>query len=195
MGSALAYRAIPLQSAYCGAKHAVRGFTDAIRAELIHDRSKVRITAVHLPGINTPQFEWARTTMGRHPQPVGTVYQPEVAARAVVWAARHPRRELHMGVPSLASIALNKLLPGMMDKLLARNAYEQQFTAQPIPDERPDNLFHPAPSSYAAHGSFDERARRVSPGLWASMHRELIGGVLVGAAAVLMLGRRRVRRR
>ena len=190
VGSALAYRAIPLQSAYCGAKHAVRGFTDAIRSELIHDRSQVRMSMVHLPGINTPQFEWARTTMGHHPQPVGPVFQPEVAARAIEWASRHRRREIHVGVPALATIALSKLAPGLMDQMMARQSYEQQFTAQEISKDRPDNLFTPAPGSYAAHGPFEERAHAFSPGLWASMHREMIGGVLAVAAAALLFGRR-----
>ena len=193
VGSALAYRAIPLQSAYCGAKHAVRGFTDAIRSELIHDRSQVHISMVQLPGINTPQFTWACTSMGRHPQPVGTVFQPEVAARAIEWASRHRRREIHVGAPSLGTIALSKLAPGLMDRLLARKAYEQQFTAQELAPDRPDNLFEPAPGSQAAHGEFDARARAFSPVLWASLHRELIGGMLAGAAAVLLLGRRKGR--
>jgi NADP-dependent 3-hydroxy acid dehydrogenase YdfG len=187
VGSTLAHRAIPLQSAYCGAKHAVRGFTDAIRSELIHDRSRVRISMVQLPGVNTPQFEWARTTMARHPQPVGTVYQPEVAARAIVWAAAHPRRELHVGAPALGTIMLNKFLPGWLDRLLARKAYEQQFTPEAISTERPDNLFHPVASPWRAHGVFEERARRSSAWLWASMHREVIGAAVVLTAAFALL--------
>jgi len=116
VGSALAYRSIPLQSAYCGAKHALRGFTDSIRSELLHDRSRVRISMVQLPGVNTPQFEWARTSIARHPQPVGPVYQPEVAASAIVWAAKHRRREIYVGWPAAVTIVLNKLLPGFFDK-------------------------------------------------------------------------------
>jgi NAD(P)-dependent dehydrogenase (short-subunit alcohol dehydrogenase family) len=192
VGSALAYRAIPLQSAYCGAKHAVRGFTDAIRSELIHDDSRVHICMVHLPGINTPQFAWARTPMGRHPQPVGPVFQPEVAARAIEWASRQRRREVHVGAPALATIALSKLVPGLMDRMLAHQAYEQQFTAQALPEGRPDNLFQPAPGSYGAHGPFDQRAHGASAQLWLSMHRAL-AGALVGAAAgaaILLLRRR-----
>jgi NAD(P)-dependent dehydrogenase (short-subunit alcohol dehydrogenase family) len=186
VGSALAYRSIPLQSAYCGAKHAIRGFTDAIRAELIHDRSRVRISMVQLPGVNTPQFEWCRTAYTRHPQPVGTVYQPEVAARAIVWAATHDRREVYVGMPVTLTVMLNKAFPGLLDRVMARRAYEQQFTQAPIPPDRPDNLFHPVPLPYRAHGSFEARAKRSSPQLWTSLHRERIGAALAlaGAAAL-----------
>lgn len=198
VGSALAYRSIPLQSAYCGAKHAIRGFTDSVRSELIHDNSAIRISMVQLPGVNTPQFEWCRTKIHQHPQPVGTVYQPEVAARAIVWAATHYRREIYVGLPAVVSIVLNKVLPGVLDKVLARRAYEQQFTAQPIPADRPDNLFHPVSSPYRAHGSFEQRAHASSPQLWTSLHRDLVGGVLALAAvstlAWTLLPRRRLRR-
>ena len=191
VGSALAYRAIPLQSAYCGAKHAIRGFTDAVRAELLHDRSAVWITMVQLPGVNTPQFEWARTSFQRHPQPVGTVYQPEVAARAIVFAATHRRREIAVGMPAAAVILLNKVAPGLLDHVMARRAYEQQFTAQPIAADRPDNLFKPAPSRYGAHGRFELRAHSASPELWTSMHRGLVAGVLALAGLSLLAWQRR----
>ncbi|GAB3429497.1 SDR family oxidoreductase [Massilia solisilvae] len=198
VGSALAYRSIPLQSAYCGAKHAIRGFTDSVRSELIHDNSAIRISMVQLPGVNTPQFEWCRTKIHQHPQPVGTVYQPEVAARAIVWAATHYRREIYVGLPAVVSIVLNKMLPGVLDKVMARRAYEQQFTAEPIPADRPDNLFHPVPSPYRAHGSFERRAHASSPQLWTSLHRDLVGSVLALAAvstlAWTLLPRRRLRR-
>ncbi len=184
VGSALAYRSIPLQSAYCGAKHAIRGFTDSIRSELIHDKSAIQISMVQLPGVNTPQFEWCRTKIYLHPQPVGTLYQPEVAARAIVWAATHMRREIYVGMPAFAAIVLNKWLPGVLDKLLARRAYEQQFTGEPIPHDRPDNLFQPAPTRYRAHGVFEKRAHDMSLELWTSLHRNLIGG-LIAAAVVL----------
>ncbi len=192
VGSALAYRSIPLQSAYCGAKHALRGFTDSIRSELLHDRSRVRLAMVQLPGVNTPQFEWARTAIDRHPQPVGPVYQPEVAARAVVWAAAHKRREIYVGWPAAAAIMLNKWLPGFFDRYLANHAYEQQFTSQHIAASRPDNLFQPAATPYRAHGSFEERAHRVSPQLWLSLHRNAVAGVLAlcGAAAISYYRRR-----
>lgn len=197
VGSALAYRSIPLQSAYCGAKHAIRGFTDSIRSELIHDDSAVRISMVQLPGVNTPQFEWCRTKIHRHPQPVGTVYQPEVAARAIVWAATHDRREIYVGLPSMLTILLNKAIPGVLDRVMARRAYEQQFTQEAIPADRPDNLFHSVPSPYRAHGSFEQRAHAYSPQLWTSLHRDVVASVVALAAASslawMLLPRRKVR--
>jgi short-subunit dehydrogenase len=198
VGSALAYRAIPLQSAYCGAKHAIRGFTDAVRSELIHDNSAIHISMVQLPGVNTPQFEWCRTKIHRHPQPVGTVYQPEVAAEAIVWAATHRRREIYVGLPAALTIMLNKALPGLLDRVMARRAYEQQFLPEPIPADRPDNLFHAVPSPYRAHGRFDQRAHASSPQLWTSLHRDLVGtGLALAALSTLawaLLPRRRLRR-
>jgi len=195
VGSALAYRSIPLQSAYCGAKHAIRGFTDSVRSELIHDNSAIHITMVQLPGVNTPQFEWCRTTFHKHPQPVGTIYQPEVAAKAIVWAATHCRREIYVGLPALASIVLNKMIPGLLDKLMARRAYEQQFTDEPIAADRPDNLFHAVPTPYKAHGRFEQRAHASSPELWTSLHRDFVGAALALAAlstvAWTLLPRRR----
>jgi NAD(P)-dependent dehydrogenase (short-subunit alcohol dehydrogenase family) len=193
VGSALAYRAIPLQSAYTGAKHAVRGFTDAVRCELLHDNSRISISMVHLPGVNTPQFVWARTAVARHPQPVGPVFQPEVAARAIVWAASHARRELFVGAPSFGTVALNKLFPGLMDRVLSRRAYEQQFGREPIPADRPDNLFRPVATTFQAHGPFDDRAHRLSPALWISTHRSLFAVLAVGS--LLLLGFRRNGRR
>lgn len=181
VGSTLAYRAIPLQSAYCGAKHAIRGFTDSLRSELLHDGIRVALSMVQLPGLNTPQFEWSRNTFARHHQPVGPVYQPEVAARAIVWAAEHRRREIHVGWPALVTIAVNKIMPGWLDRYLARNAYEQQFTGQPVAPERPDNLFHPAPTPYRVHGIFDARAHPSSLALWLTLHREVVA---IGVAAL-----------
>jgi NAD(P)-dependent dehydrogenase (short-subunit alcohol dehydrogenase family) len=198
VGSALAYRAIPLQSAYCGAKHAVRGFTDSIRCELIHDNSAVRITMVQLPGVNTPQFDWCRTSRTQHPQPVGSVFQPEVAARAIVFAATHDRREVQVGMPAVMTILGSKLAPGLLDRMLARRAYEQQFTAEAIAQDRPDNLFQPVPGDFAAHGSFEERAKESSPQLWTSMHRDVLVPALavagVTALALLMRQPRPARR-
>ena len=192
VGSALAYRSIPLQSAYCGAKHALHGFTDSIRSELLHDRSRVRISMVQLPGVNTPQFEWCRTKIGRHPQPVGPVYQPEVAAKAIVWAASHKRREIYVGWPAAVTIIGNKWMPRLFDRYLASHAYEQQFTSERIGLDRPDNLFDPVPTPYRAHGAFDRRAHAASPQLWLSLHRGLLGAaMLVGALAALALHRSR----
>jgi NAD(P)-dependent dehydrogenase (short-subunit alcohol dehydrogenase family) len=189
VGSALAYRSIPLQSAYCGAKHALHGFTDSIRSELLHDGSAVRLTMVQLPGVNTPQFEWCRTHIDRHPQPVGPVYQPEVAARAIVWAATHERREIDVGWPAAVTILVNKILPRWFDKYLAKHAYEQQFTPEALAADRPDNLFQPAPTPFRAHGSFEGRAHESSVQLWMSLHRRTIVAAVVALGAVAALAR------
>jgi NAD(P)-dependent dehydrogenase (short-subunit alcohol dehydrogenase family) len=162
VGSALAYRSIPLQAPYCGAKHAIVGFTDSIRSELIHDRSKVHITVVHLPAMNTPQFNWCRTRLPRHPQPVPPIFQPEVAARAIVWAASHKRREVYVGWPTVKAIYGQEIVPSYADRYLADNAYDGQQTAEPVSSDRPDNLFEPVQGSYAAHGIFDNRAKDFS---------------------------------
>lgn len=178
VGSALAYRSIPLQSPYCGAKHAMKGFTDSIRSELIHDRSSVRITMVQLPALNTPQFEWCKTRVSCQPQPVPPIFQPEVAARGIYWAATHKRREVFVGFPTTKAILANKLFPGWLDKILAKKGYEGQFTNEPLahPEQRAYNLFKPVPGHYAAHGRFDRRAKSRSLHLWLTTHRALIAG-------------------
>jgi NAD(P)-dependent dehydrogenase (short-subunit alcohol dehydrogenase family) len=185
VGSALSYRAIPLQSAYCGAKFGIRGFTDALRSELIHDRSPIRLSMVQLSAFNTPQFDWARTHIARNPQPVPPIFQPEVAARGIVWAAYHDRRELWVGWPAVKAILGNKLIPGILDRYLASRAYSGQFTDEPLPPNRPDNLFQPAPGPWSAHGRFDARARPTSWQLAADLHR---GWIAAGALALLLLG-------
>ena len=162
IGSALAYRSIPLQSAYCGAKHAVIGFTDSIRSELIHDGSKVHITVVQLPAMNTPQFSWCRTRLPRHPQPVPPIFQPEVAARAVVWAATHKRRGVYVGWPTVKAIYGQEIAPSYADHYLAEHGYDAQQTSEPVSPGRPDNLFQPVPGNFAAHGVFGKRARSFS---------------------------------
>ncbi len=160
VGSALAFRSIPLQAPYCGAKHAIVGFTDSLRSELIHDRSNVHLTAVHLPAMNTPQFSWGRTRLPRHPQPVPPIFQPEVAARAIVWASSHKRRDLWVGWPTYQAIVGQKIAPGFADKYLADHAFSGQQTSQPVSTDRPDNLFEPVSGDqYAAHGVFDDRAQ------------------------------------
>ena len=186
VGSALAYRSIPLQSAYCGAKHAIRGFTDSVRSELLHDRSDVHISMVQLPGVNTPQFEWCRSKISKHPQPVGRIYEPEVAARAIVLASQHKRREIYVGWTSAVTILANKLVPGFLDKYVANHAYEQQFTPEKVPVNRPNNLFKPVPTKYRAHGSFGNRAHSISPQLWLSFNRGKVGALLamLSAAAI-----------
>jgi NAD(P)-dependent dehydrogenase (short-subunit alcohol dehydrogenase family) len=184
VGSALSYRAIPLQSAYCGAKFAVRGFTDSVRTELVHDGSRVWIAMVQLPAANTPQFSWCRARLPRHPQPVPPIYQPEVAARAVYWAAHHRRRELTVGGSALKAIWGNKLAPGLADRYLARTGFgAQQIQDVPI-DGRDGNLFEPVENEAATHGMFDGRSRDRSLELWTTTHRGLVAGTLLGAAAL-----------
>jgi NAD(P)-dependent dehydrogenase (short-subunit alcohol dehydrogenase family) len=159
VGSALAYRAIPLQAPYCAAKHALRGFLDSVRTELMHDGSRVRLTSVNLPALNTPQFSWGRAKMPDHPQPVPPIYQPELAGRAVVWAADHCPRELSVGWSTVRTIAGAKLHPGLADRYLARTGFDAQQLHEPLDPDRPDNLERPAPGAFGAHGRFDERAR------------------------------------
>ena len=187
VGSALAYRSIPLQSAYCGAKHALRGFTNSLRSELIHDGSRVRLVMVQLAGFNTPQFQWGRAHVPKHPRPLPPWYQPEVAARGIAWAARHPRRrELWVGYPAVKAILGERLAPWLGDRILAREAYEGQMTDQDVAPDRPDNLYAPAEGDYGTHGPFDDRARTRSLQLWAATHRGAVLGAL-GAAALLAL--------
>lgn len=186
VGSALAYRSVPLQSVYCGAKSAIRGFTDAVRTELIHLRSHVHITMVQMPALNTPQFSWARTKMDKTPRPIVPVYQPEVAAEAVYWAAHNRRRELYVGISSAAIITANKFMAGALDHYMARSAVSGQQTAQPVEKGRPDNLFQPVEGDYAAHGTFDRESMGRSPQLRAAMFRNWIvaGALALGAAGL-----------
>lgn len=163
VGSALAYRAIPLQSAYCAAKHALRGFTDSLRSELIHDRSHVQLTMVQLSAVNTPQFGWCRTRFDMHPQPVPPIYQPEVAARAIVGSIGRRRREIIVGRPAAKAVLGSKLVPGYADHQLAGFGYSGQMSEIPIAPDRRDNLFEPIPGDHGAHGIFDERAKDDSP--------------------------------
>ena len=198
VGSALAYRGIPLQSAYCGAKHAIQGFMDSLHAELIHDGSNVRVTMVQLPAVNTPQFSWVKSRMPREPQPVPPVYQPEVAARAVHWAAHNERRELYVGWQTVKAIIADKVAPDLADRYLARNAYEAQQTGEPVAPDRRDNLWEPVPGDHGARGRFGEHAAETSPQLWATTHRGLFAlagvGALLGAAAAKLLLDARERR-
>jgi NAD(P)-dependent dehydrogenase (short-subunit alcohol dehydrogenase family) len=190
VGSALAERSIPLQSAYCGAKHGIRGFTDSIRSELIHDQSRVHLTMVQLPAMNTPQFGWVRSKLARRAQPVEPIFQPEVAAEAIVWAARHRRRELYVGRSTLKAMWGNKFIPGLLDWKFGRSGYEMQQTGEAEDPRRLDNLFAPVAGDPGAHGAFDDRAFESSPVLWLSEHRRamslgLLAGGLLGAAVLL----------
>ena len=194
VGSTLAYRGIPLQSAYCAAKHAIQGFHDSLRSELLHDGSKVAVTMVHLPALNTPQFRWLRSRMPRKPRPFGTIYQPEVAARAIVWAADHPRRrELNVGAGTTKAIIANSFAPGLLDRYLGRIGFDGQLGDEPEEPGRGDNLFTTLPGDRGAHGPFDADATPHSPHLWTNTHRGAIGGALAAAAlfGVLSFLRRR----
>ncbi len=159
VGSALAYRGIPLQAPYCGAKHALQGFLESLRCELLHDRSNVRLTMVQLPAVNTPQFTWARGKLPNTPQPVPPIFQPEVAADAIVWAAQHPQREVMVGGPTVKAIVGNAIAPSFADRYLARNGFDAQQTNEPANGARPDNLFEPVDGTQAAHGPFDAQAK------------------------------------
>jgi NAD(P)-dependent dehydrogenase (short-subunit alcohol dehydrogenase family) len=196
VGSALAYRGIPLQTAYCGAKHAVQGFTESLRCELLHERGNVHVTMVQMPAVNTPQFDWVLSRLRRHPQPVPPIYQPEIAARAILYAADHPeRREYWVGASTVGTLLANAVAPGILDRYLARTGFTSQQTDQPAGRDGP-NLWRPADDraghDHGAHGSFDDRAKTHSPQLWASQHH---GAVVAGVAALSALGVAAVLRR
>jgi len=191
IGSALAYRSIPLQSAYCAAKAAVRGFTDSLRCELIHDKSRIQVTMLQLPAVNTPQFEVIRNKLGKHGQPVPPIYQPEVIAEAVEYAIAHPSRELWIGGSTIKALVAQRLIPGWLDRHLATKAYETQVTDE-LPPTTVDNVDEPIPGDRGAHGSFDATSRDSSVLLWLRMHRPQVAAVVLGAGAAL-LGRRLLR--
>ncbi|MEV6298263.1 SDR family oxidoreductase [Actinoplanes sp. NPDC051861] len=204
VGSALAYRGIPLQSAYCGAKHAVQGFTESLRVELLHEKSNVHVTMVQMPAVNTPQFRWVLSRLPREAQPVPPIYQPEVAARAVLYAADHPkRREYWVGGSTALTLAANAVAPGLLDRYLAWQGYGSQQTDEARDPHEPANLWSPADGSPAdgrgggdagAHGAFDDQAKSRSLQLWASQHHGLLasvaGGLLVTAGAAWAATRR-----
>lgn len=188
IGSALAYRSIPLQAAYCGAKHAIAGFTDSLRSELIHDRKNIHLTMVQLPAMNTPQFTWCRSKMPNHPQPVPPIFQPEVAAERVVWASHHKRREVFVGVPTVIAIEGNKLVPGLGDYYLGRTGFDSQQTQEPVAKDRPDNLFEPVPGDFGAHGVFGRQAHEKAATTWLAEHKGLTamaGAAALGALAIV----------
>ena len=187
VGSALAYRGLPLQSAYSAAKHAVRGFSESLRAELLHDGSKVHVTVVHLPAVNTPQFGWVKARTTRKPRPVPPVYDPEVAADAIVWAAHHRRREILVGTPLVQAILGNKFAPALAERFLAMNGYEMQQADEPLEPNRRDNLWNPVPGDHGAHGSFVHEARPKSTQLWLNTRRNWILGGLLSAVSLFFL--------
>ncbi len=196
VGSTLAYRGIPLQTAYCGAKHAIQGFTEALRSELIHNKSNVQLTMVQLPAVNTPQFTWGRNKLPRKAQPVPPIYQPELVAEAVYWAAHRKKRQLYIGGSTLIVIMGNKFFAKFGDWYLAKTGYDSQMRPDPRDPEQPNNLFNPVDSTqdYGAHGAFDDRSTNRSYELWAAEHKGIVAGALAGvgglAAAGLLLATR-----
>jgi len=186
VGSALADRSIPLQSAYCGAKHGVRGFTDSIRSELYHDGSNIHICMVQLPALNTPQFEWERSRLKHKTQPVPPIFQPEVAADAIFYAAHHKKREMYVGGPTVKAMWANKFFAGLIDRYLGKIGYKAQQTDELENADRPDNLYNPLQGDFGAHGRFDKRAHKYSIETWFSKHAKAVGAasVLAGAAVI-----------
>lgn len=191
VGSALVYRSIPLQSAYCAAKHAIAGFTDSLRCELIHDKSHVRVTMVQMPALNTPQFGWVKSRLKYKAQPVPPIFQPEVGARMIYWAAHHSRRETYVGLPTVEAIVGNKLAPGWLDHYLGKTGFSSQQTCEPEDPNRPDNLWKPLEGDHGAHGTFDGRAHERSWEVEVSLGRKWIGAGLAMVAAALLLASRR----
>lgn len=192
IGSALAYRSIPLQAAHCAAKHAVKGFTESLRTELLHDKSRVRVCQVHLPAVNTPHFSWSRAKLPREPQPMPPVFQPELVADAVVRAAEKDQREIWLAWPAVKAIVGERVAPGLADRYLAKHGYESQQTERPLDPHRLDNLYEPVPGDRGAHGSFDAHARTTSIEWWFAKHRyAVLGGAL--AAVLLTAAARRLR--
>jgi len=186
VGSALAYRGIPLQSAYCAAKHAIQGFNDSLRSELIHDKSNVRVTMVQLPAMNTPQFSWVKSRLPGKPQPVPPIYQPEIGAEAVLFAAHNERREMYVGYPTVEAIVGDKIAPGFADWYLARNGYDAQQMNEPVEPDRRDNLWEPVPGDHGAHGTFRNQAIVSSPQLWASKNRKWLVPLSACMAGLLL---------
>jgi NAD(P)-dependent dehydrogenase (short-subunit alcohol dehydrogenase family) len=192
VGSALAYRGIPLQSAYCAAKHAVEGFTDLLRCELIHDKKNIHVCVVEMPAVNTPQFAWVKSRLPNKAQPVPPIYQPEVAADAIVFAATHRRREIYVGFPTVEAIVGNKIAPGFLDRYLGRTGFKSQQTTEPKDPNQPDNLWKSVPGEFSAHGAFDRRAHPFSWQFWWNKHRWLgafstLAVIVIAIAVVLFI--------
>ncbi len=188
VGSALAYRSVPLQSVYCGAKFAIRGFTDSLRSELLHDKLDISVSMVDLPAVNTPQFNWSLNKTGRKAQPVPPIFQPEVAARAIYFVACHPRRQAWIGFSTVKAILINRIAPGLIDRYLATAGYKSQLSSEPLDQDSPSNLFRPVPGNYAAHGRFDSLATTRSLEMFTSRHRNAMW-VTIGLGLVYGLHR------
>jgi short-subunit dehydrogenase len=185
VGSALAYRGIPLQAAYCASKHAIQGFMDSLRAELIHDKSAIVAVMVQMPALNTPQFDWCKSKLPNKAQPVPPIYQPEIAAKAIVFASKNRRREIYVGLPTVIAIVGNKLFPRLGDWYLGKTGVKGQQTKEKADPGKPNNLYEPVGGDPGAHGRFDNRAHSFSPQLWTDMHRDwVIGGALAGLAVL-----------
>ena len=186
VGSALAFRGIPLQAPYCGAKHACKGFTESVMTEIKHRGWDIHVTMVHLPGVNTTQFTWGRTKLPKQTQPVPPIYQPEVAADAIHWAAYHKRRQIYVGVPTVLNVLGERVAPWFLDWYLAKTGYSGQMTEQPL-DDGPDhdNLFHPVDGDQdrGAHGPFDQEAHEHSLQTTLTKHRRLAGSLAAGVGA------------
>ncbi|HLY48490.1 MAG TPA: SDR family oxidoreductase [Solirubrobacteraceae bacterium] len=181
--SAMSYRGIPLQSPYCGAKHACKGFTESIITELLHNKSKVQVSMVQLPGLNTTQFTWGRTKLPKQTMPVPPIYQPEVAADAIHYAAHHKRRQIYVGIPTVMNILGERVAPWLLDRFLAKTGYNSQMTDHELEPRGHDNLFEPVDEDRGAHGPFDEQAHSVSPQLELAKRR---GAVIAGLGAALV---------
>jgi len=196
VGSALAYRGIPLQTAYCGAKHAIQGFHEALRCELLHEKSNVHVTMVQMPAVNTPQFSWVLSRLPHHAQPVPPIYQPEVAARSVLHAADHPRRrEYWVGASTALTLAANAVAPGLLDRYLGRTGFSSQQTDQPQDPDAPVNLWEPADGpdgkDFGTHGIFDSKAKARSVQWWLTTHRRELVGAVLGVAGALVVQKSR----
>jgi short-subunit dehydrogenase len=186
VGSALAYRSVPLQSIYCGAKAAIRGFTDSLRSEIIHDKLDIQLTMVDLPAVNTPQFDWALNKMGRKAKPVAPIFEPEVPARAIFFAATHKRRDVWVGWPTVKAILANRIAPGLIDRYLATAGYSGQLSGKPTAPDAPANLFEPVPGDYGAHGRFDSQSRNESWAMFTDRHKAaFVALAVIGGAALL----------
>ncbi|MCB8884059.1 SDR family oxidoreductase [Acidisoma cellulosilytica] len=195
VGSALAYRSVPLQSIYCGAKAAIRGFTDSLRSEIIHDKLDVNIAMVDLPAVNTPQFDWALNKMGKRAKPVAPIYQPEVPARAIFFAATHRRRDIWVGFPTIKAILGNRIAPILLDHYLADAGYSGQLSDEPEAEDKPANLFEPVPGPYGAHGRFDGKSRTGSWEMFTDRHRAACVAVAVISAAGVLWSAHKVAKR
>jgi short-subunit dehydrogenase len=189
VSSALAFRSIPLQSAYCASKHAIQGFTESVRSELIHEKSNVKLSVVNMPALNTTQFVWTKNKMGRKARPAGTIYQPEVAADAILFAAEHHRREITVGYTTVEAVVGEKIAPGLLDHYLAKVAWDGSLLPEPVDSNQPDNFWQSVPAPRGSHGPFDDKAHRRSPQLWLTKHRLAVSAVVLAGLGIAAASR------